>query len=390
MKRQGFTFIELLVVIAIISILVGLLLPVLAKAKRQAERAQCINHLRQMGIAFHLFANEHQNRFPMQTSTNEGGSFEYLPNPSPLLPTRSHLHLASLARELQTPKLLICPGDKNRLAATNFTRLKETNVSYFVFNATPMMPTRLLGTDRNLVSTQGAEPGGRLEWTSELHKPGNALFADGHVEQNGKGYQASLVLPQNPVMTATSASGQTASRSAASPSIPPASPTLSAIPGNPSQNRSTRTPSTESSLGNAQPGPTETPPSTSPTRKIEKPGDNSLAVSSNINPGNSFPTNSPSQRRNDPAWGNRRGNQENVYTPPTNRIEKKETNSESSVSKKSPDNSEQPPELQIPNEKFLLGTVLTIYFAAWFWILMLFLFWLLRRIRRRRSDATRH
>jgi prepilin-type N-terminal cleavage/methylation domain-containing protein len=230
-QKKAFTLIELLVVIAIIAILAAMLLPVLAAAKRRAQRINCVSNLKQVNLAFRIWEGDNNNLYPMAVSTSVGGALET---------TYSNAHMSYgvasmtnifcvMSNELSTPKVLICPSDiSHNTASTNWGEMANTAagvagcgtnaVSYFVCgDANETYPQMLMTGDRN-IGTTGTAPaqvinitmsgggytlnGNANSWAwsaNDLHlKVGNIGMADGSVaEVSASGLQQALVLATN-------------------------------------------------------------------------------------------------------------------------------------------------------------------------------------------------
>src|SRR6516165_4312385 len=109
-NKKAFTLIELLVVIAVLAILAAMLLPALASAKRKAQRINCVNNLKQCGLAFRIWEGDHSDRYQMSLSETNGGTMEFDTGAD------TFRHYLVMSNELSTPKILVCPSDTRQAA----------------------------------------------------------------------------------------------------------------------------------------------------------------------------------------------------------------------------------------------------------------------------------
>jgi hypothetical protein len=101
----------LLVVIAIIAILASLLLPALSKAKAKAQRSSCLSQLRQQGIAWRIYLDENDGRFPDRRDLKASLPGGYKPWSSwPASDPRAGWAAVVLAEQMESPEVWICPA----------------------------------------------------------------------------------------------------------------------------------------------------------------------------------------------------------------------------------------------------------------------------------------
>jgi len=192
-KEAGFTFWDLATVLAAVVLGAAWSLQWLARPKR-CGGINCVSNLKQVGLGFRMWANDHDDRFPWQVSTSDGGTLELAGT------AEAWRHFAVVSNEFSSPKILVCPEDRGRTRAGAWSAGSawpcfsgNNNLSYFVgLNAVEGSPQTLLSGDRTL-TTNGRIATGFLTLSSNspvswvrglLHNGvGNIGLADGSAQQ---------------------------------------------------------------------------------------------------------------------------------------------------------------------------------------------------------------
>ena len=186
-RRGAFTALELLAVIAICFILFLVVAPALSRPHRPAHRIKCVNNLKNLGLAFRIYAVDNGDRFPWQDLDEKGAiRVRYEADPA--------VYVRAASNELSTPKIVICTTD-TRKVATNWNQFTRENLSFFISaDAAQEFPGSFMAGDRNITNENGRLPAGfgklstkgtgAAGWDGTMHKEqGNVCMGDGSVQQ---------------------------------------------------------------------------------------------------------------------------------------------------------------------------------------------------------------
>lgn len=113
--------------------LVGFVSEALPLRASDESSIRCVNYLKQIGLAFRLWAGDNNDSFPFNVSTNSGGTKELCRVVENGLDINAAAHFQVLSNELNEVKILVCPNDTKKSPARDFASLQAQNISYLVY-----------------------------------------------------------------------------------------------------------------------------------------------------------------------------------------------------------------------------------------------------------------
>jgi len=198
----GFTLIELLVVVAIISLLAAILFPVFSRARENARRASCMSNMKQIGLAFMMYAQDYDEKLPDSYANDNWQEplFPYLKNaqilrcPStPKEPSDSHVS-SSKPFDYRWPTYAIDGHGNNGMLRTNglpLAAIDEPSVTWLLVESknADYYESRGYGMSYvKLYEKSEANVYSETDVDFERHLGGsNITYADGHVKWLKKG-----------------------------------------------------------------------------------------------------------------------------------------------------------------------------------------------------------
>jgi prepilin-type N-terminal cleavage/methylation domain-containing protein/prepilin-type processing-associated H-X9-DG protein len=212
-SHVGFTLVELLVTISIVALLLGILLPVVSRARATAMRTLCMSHQRQLGTAIHTYAGEYDGRIP------------YGPIAPPVVITNFYLYTGQVTNLVsltngepvglgllldpylaRQPQIIFCPDNDQPLRTDQEIAAvgrRQVQSSYFYRHGSVVefayppdtshtrlaglgsnrrgQPIRALAMDGNLLAPEPFHAYGIYTRTSHQRRIVNVLYADGSV-----------------------------------------------------------------------------------------------------------------------------------------------------------------------------------------------------------------
>src|SRR5262249_26798227 len=146
-RSAAFTLVELLVVVMVIALTACLLLPALARGKKQVQRMQCVDNLKVIGLASKVHDFD-QSAKSLSSATNSSSS----PRAQAAALTENPFACFQvLSNALESPQRLICPSDSRTAAADFGTGFSPVHLSYFKsLGSDDSLPQSPVSGDRNL------------------------------------------------------------------------------------------------------------------------------------------------------------------------------------------------------------------------------------------------